>query len=102
MPPTLYKEVRSLLKRMNEGRIIKESSSPWAEMWGMVLLCRLSKLNDITHKDTFPHIKDSFTNLNKAEWHSTLDLASGYWQVEVKESDKKKDCIHNTIPLIRV
>lgn len=38
------------------------------------------------------YFQDSFTNLNKAEWHSKLDLASGYWQVEVEESDKKRLC----------
>lgn len=30
VPPTLYKEIRSLLKDMLKGGVIKESCSPWA------------------------------------------------------------------------
>lgn len=50
------------------------------------------KLNSITHKDAFPlpRIEDSLTSLTQAEWYSTLDFASGYWQVGVEESDKEK------------
>ena len=50
------------------------------------------KLNNIVHKDAspLPHIEDSLTSLTKAEWYSTLDLASGYWQVGVGDSDREK------------
>ena len=100
VPPTLYKEIRSLLKGMLEGGVIKESCSPWAapivlvqKKCGAWRFCvDYRKLNNITHKDAFPlpRIEDSLTSLNQAEWYSTLDLASGYWQVEVEESDKEK------------
>ena len=38
------------------------------------------KLNDVTHKDSYPlpRIDDSVEALSGAKWFSTLDLKSGY------------------------
>lgn len=33
---------------------------------------------------------DSLTTLIQAAWYFTLDLASGYWQVQVEERDREK------------
>lgn len=35
-------------------------------------------------------IDDALEALSGAQWFSTLDLASGYWQCQLKESDKSK------------
>ena len=47
------------------------------------------KLNDVTRKDAYqlPRIDTTLSTLNRAKWFSTLDLLSGYWQVEVAEAD---------------
>ena len=47
------------------------------------------RLNSATLKDSYPlsRIDDSIDALSGACWFSTLDLASGYWQVEVEEND---------------
>ena len=47
------------------------------------------RLNNSTKKDTFPlpRIDDS---LSGQAWFSTLDLASGYWQVRLSEDAKPK------------
>ena len=37
-----------------------------------------------------PRIDETLDSLAGAHYFSTLDLASGYWQVEVEESDKQK------------
>lgn len=37
-----------------------------------------------------PRIDDSLDTLAGSKWFSTLDLASGYWQVEVHEDDRYK------------
>ena len=49
-------------------------------------------MNDITRKDSFPlpRIDCTLDALNGASWFSTLDLASGYWQVEVRPADRMK------------
>ncbi len=42
-------------------------------------------LNERTIKDAYPlpRIQDTLDTLSTAKWCSTLDLASGYWQVEL-------------------
>lgn len=100
VPPTLYAELKSLLKNMLEGGVIRESSSPWAAPIVLVkkkdgswrFCADYRKLNAVTHKDAYPlpRIEESLTSLKGAQWYSTLDLASGYWQVEVDERDREK------------
>ncbi len=100
VPPTLYSEVRTLLRGMLEKGIIRESSSPWAapivlvrKKTGAWRFCvDYRRLNQVTKKDAFPlpRIEDSLTSLTQAAWYSTLDLASGYWQVQVEEGDREK------------
>ncbi|CAG8639968.1 11344_t:CDS:1 [Dentiscutata erythropus] len=50
------------------------------------------KLNLITKKDTYPlpRIDEKLDNLEKAKWFTSLNLTSGYWQVQIKEEDKEK------------
>lgn len=100
VPPSLYAELRTLLRGMLDGGVIKESSSPWASpvvlvrkkdgSWRFCVDYR--RLNAVTHKDAYPlpRVEESLTWLKRAEWYSTLDLASGYWQVEVHPTDKEK------------
>ncbi|KAK7945594.1 hypothetical protein WMY93_001322 [Mugilogobius chulae] len=107
IPPLLYKEVKSLLSGMLEQGVIKESCSPWAApivlvrkkdgSWRFCVDYR--KLNAVTHKDAFPlpRIEETLTSLSKSEWFSTLDLASGYWQVEMHPDDREKTAF--TTPL---
>lgn len=100
VPPSLYSELRTLLQGMLASGIVTESSSPWA---APVVLVRKKdgswrfcvdyrKLNEVTHKDAFPlpRIEESLAGMKQAMWYSTLDLASGYWQVEVHPQDKEK------------
>ncbi|CAG2204810.1 unnamed protein product [Mytilus edulis] len=50
------------------------------------------KVNDLTVKDAYPlpRIDDSLEQLSGNKWFSTLDLCSGYWQVEMAEKDRPK------------
>ena len=98
--PNLYPELRALLQGMLDSGVVKESSSPWAApvvlakkkdgSWRFCVDYR--KLNSVTHKDSFPlpRIEESLTSLTQAKWYSTLDLASGYWQVDVAPEDQEK------------
>ena len=50
------------------------------------------KLNEITRKDVYP-IPDLMGILESMKDNivfTTLDLAAGYWQVEIEEKDKEK------------
>lgn len=111
VPPNLYAELRSLLKGMLDNGVIKESASPWA---APVVLVRKKdgswrfcvdyrKLNSITHKDAFPlpRIEESLTHLKESAWYSTLDLASGYWQVEVDPRDQEKTAFTTPVGLFQ-
>ncbi|CDS39437.1 RNA directed DNA polymerase reverse transcriptase [Echinococcus multilocularis] len=85
---------------MLKDEVIKPSKSPWASPIALVkkndgslrLCIDYRKLNAVTKKDAFPlpHINDSLDSLHGFQWFSTLDLESGYWQVEVAEVDRKK------------
>lgn len=49
-------------------------------------------LNSRTVKDQYniPKIEDTFHSLSGAVWFSSLDLKSGYYQIEMEEEDKQK------------
>ena len=50
------------------------------------------KVNDVTRKDAFPlpRMDDCLDALAGSKLFSTLDLASGYWQIQVAEEDRDK------------
>ena len=50
------------------------------------------KLNAVTRKDAYPlpRIDDALNALSGSKWFSTLDLISGYWQVEKGKTDQEK------------
>ena len=56
------------------------------------------KLNSVTHKDAYPlpRIDETLESLAGSTIFSTLDLASGYWQVELEEYDKEKTAFSTT------
>jgi len=49
-------------------------------------------LNKVTKADNFPlpHIDDLLDELGKARFFSTLDLASGFWQIHVHANSQEK------------
>ena len=50
------------------------------------------KLNAVTQQDAYPlpRVDESLDALAGSRYFSTLDLTSGYWQVELEESAKEK------------
>ena len=50
------------------------------------------KINAVTVKDAYPLPRndDTLDSLSGSHWFPTLDLASGYWQVELDEITKEK------------
>jgi len=85
---------------MLQNDVIQPSSSPWASPVVLVQKHDVSqrfcidyrKLNRVTKKDAYPipQIDDTLDTLSGSCWFSTLDLVSGYWQVEVAQQDREK------------
>ena len=98
IPPHLYEEVRAHLKEMIDLGAIKKSQSPWSspivlvrKKDGKLRFCiDLGKLNQRTVRDNYslPRIDHMLELLIGAEWFCTLDLKSGYWQVELTDEAK--------------
>ncbi|CAB3986622.1 Transposon Ty3-G Gag-Pol poly [Paramuricea clavata] len=91
LPNSLRTVVEDQVEEMLENNIIKPSNSPWSSpivlvrkkdgTWRFCIDFR--KLNDVT-------VADLMDNLAGHQYFSTLDLASGYWQVPVDESSLEK------------
>ena len=92
----IKKEIDKMLK---EG-IIKESYSPWSspvvivnKKTGDKRFCiDFRKINQMTITDAYPipRINDLLEKFRTMKWFTTIDLASGYWQIEMEEKDKEK------------
>ena len=101
-PPctSVSEELKELFTDMEEKDVIRPSSSPWASPIVLVkkrdgthrFCVDYRKLNAVTRKDAYPipRIDDTLDTLSGAAWFSTLDMVSGYWQVEVGEEDREK------------
>jgi len=92
--------IENEIRRMLVDGLIREAQGPWAspvvlvkKKNGKLRFCvDYRKLNTVTKKDAYPlpRIDDVFDSLTHACWFSSLDLASGYWQVRVREEDREK------------
>ncbi|CAF1442348.1 unnamed protein product, partial [Didymodactylos carnosus] len=85
---------------MLKSDVAEPSFGPWAspvtlvpKKDGKLRFCiDFRKLNEVTIKDTYPipRIDDTLDALKGAKYFSTLDLSSGFWQVELDEGSKEK------------
>ena len=100
IPPSEQDFVKEELQRMIDNGLIRPSDSPWTspvvlvkKKNGKLRFCvDYRKLNAITKKDAYPlpRIDEMLNALSGSQWFSTLDLASGYWQVAMHSNDREK------------
>ena len=97
-PLSFESEEEENLKLMLDTGVITESSSDWASApvlvrkkegtvrYGIDYRC----LNSKTKKDLFPlpSISQCMDQLPGNQYFSMLDMASGYWQIEIDEKDR--------------
>ena len=93
-------ELERQIKEMMATNVIQHSTSPWAapvilveKKSGELRFCiDYRKLNSLTKKDSFPlpRIDSTLDRLYGKKFFTTLDLASGYWQIELDDPSKEK------------
>lgn len=92
--------IQEQVRNMLEDDVIQRSTSPWAapvvlvkKKDGTLRFCvDYRRLNKVTKKDVYPlpRIDDTLDRLRHARYFSSIDLKSGYWQIEVDERDREK------------
>ena len=92
--------VKQEVKAMLEKNIIEPGDGPWSspivlvkKKDGTLRFCiDYRKLNEVTLKDAYPlpRIEDNLDTLSGSSWFSTLDLISGFWQVEMDDESRTK------------
>ena len=100
IPSGQREEARKLVQEMLKRDIIQPSSSPWSspivlvrKKDGSLRFCvDYRKVNAVTKKDAYPlpRVDETLDTLSGSQWFSTLDLLSGYWQVEMSPTDREK------------
>ena len=93
--------IKNEIEACLDSGVIRPSKSPWSspvvlvkKPYGSHRFCiDYRKLNSATKSDVYPlpRIADALDTLGtaKPQFFSTLDLKSGYWQVEMEESSKE-------------
>ncbi|GFX83267.1 hypothetical protein TNCV_4988611 [Trichonephila clavipes] len=83
--PTERRIIHEEVQKMLDEGIVQPSESPWS-----------SPIVLRHEKDVYPlpRIDDTLDCLKGAKFFSSMDLRSGYWQIEIDEADREKDGIY--------
>ena len=105
-PKALHDVIDTEVQQMLQTGVIQPSFSPWSSPVVMVkkqdgswrFCVDYRKLNSVTHRDAYPlpRIDSTLDSLAGAMLFTTLDLSSGYWQVEMEPTDKQKTAFSTT------
>ncbi len=100
VPPNMIDELRQHINQLLDIGVIEESSSPYSspivivrKKTGEIRLCvDFRRINAVTKPDSYriPTIEELIDTLGGASWFATLDLSSGYHQVEIEPSHKER------------
>ena len=110
-PQKMTKEEERVAEMLTSGQI-EASDSLWSSPVVLVtkkdggtrFCVNYRQLNDATTKDAYPlpRIDDTLDMLAGKQWFSTLDLASGYWQVSLSREARVKTVFATHSGLFRV
>ncbi len=100
MPLAVRREVATQLRDMQKTGVVRPSASAWSSPVVMVkkkdgtqrFCVDYRALNAVTKADTFPlpRIDYLLDQLGNSRFFTTLDLASGYWQIRLSQSSREK------------
>ncbi|KAG1963495.1 retrotransposable element [Pimephales promelas] len=100
LPLAKRQAAEEMIREMAANGIIEPSDSPWAAPMVMVRkktgawrpCVDFRRLNAVTRKDSYPlpRIDDALDYVAGSCWFSSLDLRSGYWQVELAAEARPK------------
>ena len=95
--------MEEMIRQMEKQEVIQPLKSPWAspivlaaKKDGSTWFCvDYRRLNAVTKMDVYPlpRIGDSLDLLSGQQFFTTLDLASGYWQVKMAEDAREKTAV---------
>ena len=99
--PVVHRDkITQMIAEMRKQDVIRPSASPWAspvvlvpKKDGKLRFCvDYRRLNAATRKDVYPlpRIDDILDTLGRVKYFTSLDLASGYWQVGLEEESRQK------------
>jgi hypothetical protein len=110
VPLHLKNVVKSEMHKLLEKELIEPSISPWASSLVLVkkklpdkhgaiqyrVCIDYRPLNEVTIKDSYPTKKceECLDALIGSKWYCSMDLMSGYHQVEMDPRDKEKTAFH--------
>jgi hypothetical protein len=104
IPQAVQGEMNKQIDEMLRNGLIEESSSPWSSPVMLAkqvgrdgklkyrFLADLRALNNVTKKDSYPlpRIDQALDSLGGAFYFTVLDMARGYFQVQIKAEDREK------------
>ena len=103
-PPSVNAKIQEMAQHYRDLGLVRDSKSAWSfpvvlvkKKDGTMRFCvDYRGLNEVTKKDSYPlpRIDDTLDALAGCEFFTTLDLASGYWQIPIKEEDKHKTAFY--------
>ena len=92
--------LKIIVSELKKAKVVRDSWSPWAapvvlvkkKDGGYRLCCDWRKLNAVTKKDSMPlpRVDDTLDRLAGSAFFTTLDLPSGYFQVDLDQESIEK------------
>ena len=111
MTPFKTEKANEEIRMLIELGLIEPSFSPWA--CGIVMAkkkgnqlrmcCDFRNLNAQTIKDAFPlpRVDEYISRLGNAKFFTCIDLASAFWQVPLRQSDREKTAFASELGLFQ-